>query len=201
MPGCLASRPTTFAALLATTVHVHANQPAMAFEAGGQRRVVSWGELGAMITHASGWLARQAGPHTLSIVAEPSAGYQLLELAALVSGWSVNPIYEDTSPAELRRILEIVEPGVVAVGHRGPHLFPELGGTRAEGHSGLGAVQRVGVGGPGRPCPPTAVGGWRWLPTESVPLLAELGNDGTGQGYRPAGRRHVGEHVGRAESD
>jgi long-subunit acyl-CoA synthetase (AMP-forming) len=121
--------PGSFADLLIEAVRRHADRPALRIlgpvrpedSASTAAESLTWAEVGGLVAAACRWLVQRGAPGRLSLVGEPTPGYQILEMAALVSGWSVNPIYCDAAPDEAERVLAAVQPRVIATDRPGVH--------------------------------------------------------------------------------
>lgn len=108
-------RPHSVAALLAETVRRHPERAAMREKGLGGWTSATWFDVGRTVAEGARWLAAQRGTGAMSIVAAPSAAHTIVELAALIAGRSVNPVYADAPTTEVARVLTLVAPRWVAV--------------------------------------------------------------------------------------
>lgn len=112
--GARLGPPQTIKALLVRAVRLHPERPAMRFRQTDGWHSLTWLEVGLLVSEAGRWLENLDRPERLSLVAPASAPHTVLELAALLCGCDVNPIYDDADPEEVRRVLDLVTPSLVA---------------------------------------------------------------------------------------
>jgi long-chain acyl-CoA synthetase len=163
--------PPTFGALLAGAVARHGAQPALCFRDAGEWRRLDWTETGSLVLQAAAWLERIGPSRCVSLVAPASPGHWILQMAALLTGRSVNLVYADATPDDIGRVLRAVEPELIAtadvdalaavvretgVGAGVVHLdrafeewLPRLP-PRADRQAVVKSLERAGEGGGGR---------------------------------------------------
>lgn len=121
----------TIGDVLCSTIRQHQRRPALHYRTKELERSRTWLETGRLIAHAAAWLDECSHTEpTISFVTSPSAQSWVIEVAALINGWSINPIYDTADDDEIRHVVELVKPAVIVhdstSAHRMQRLFPDV---------------------------------------------------------------------------
>jgi long-chain acyl-CoA synthetase len=136
------SAPASFAELLIEAIPRHRSRPAVQILGATETDRLTWAQLGRLVGEACRWLAQRGVTGRLSLIGEPSPGYHVLEMAALVSGWSINPVYCDAAPADIERVLAAVQPRVIATDGPGQPGWRQAAGAEVVDTTELFATWR-----------------------------------------------------------
>jgi long-chain acyl-CoA synthetase len=104
----------TISGTLCETVNAFPRLPALCWQEGTTDRSLTWLETGAAVAEAAQWFDGHADTNLIAaFVLPPSAAAWITEVAAFLSGWSINPIYDTASDEEIQAVLDAVRPAIV----------------------------------------------------------------------------------------